>query len=101
MLPGWHQAGAHGCAQTQVVFKPDLHQGALLQTQMCVGSGHTTDSPRRVLHLVFERGPCENHPSRMYASTTKSNNSLRKNTSEKNPVAKRKIRCRRGRFLLH
>ncbi|MDO9637512.1 MAG: hypothetical protein Q7J44_03115, partial [Pseudotabrizicola sp.] len=42
--------------QAQVVFKPDLHQGAIFQTQMGVGFGHATDSPGRVLHLDFERG---------------------------------------------
>jgi hypothetical protein len=38
------------------MFKPDLHQGALFQAQVFVGFGHATDSPRRVLHLVFESG---------------------------------------------
>jgi len=42
--------------QAQIMFKPDLHQGALFQAQVFVGFGHATDSPRRVLHLVFESG---------------------------------------------
>jgi len=38
------------------MFKPDLHQGAFFQAQVAVGFGHATDSPKKVLHLDFERG---------------------------------------------